>query len=354
MAFLNIKTTRKCVLKYLILATVAAVLASVYKNMLTLRTYYDHYNLDDRSYYEDVDLKYPVKVQPNLIRLINPSNPMYPLTINAPYLIENPDLCRSVQNLTVLVVFNTATDHFERRQAIRNTWTNDSYYSDLATVRVLFLLGRTTNRIVQAGIEMEFKEHKDILQGDFIDSYYNLTHKGVMGFKWITERCRNADMILKMDDDILVNMFIYLYRLRHVKAVQTTNVYCDYQPGIISRDSKYKWYAGENHFRGVKSYLSFCKGKFVSMTNDIMPSLYLSASKTPFFHLDDVLLFGYVMHKVPGLHYQTLAEEDMQDNSLEAKQCLNIKREKCPYFVIQVGSVVDMADIWSTILKHFK
>ncbi|XP_045163380.1 beta-1,3-galactosyltransferase 1-like [Mercenaria mercenaria] len=339
-------------LKYLMFVFVGALFLVKYK---PLWTHVEHPDLDEYSYYEDIkNLKYPVKVQPNLIRIVNPSIPKFPITSYAPYLIENPYLCSSVYNLTVLVVVNTAADHFERRQTIRETWTNSTYYSHLATVRVLFLLGRTENRIVQSGIQMEFEEHKDILQGDFIDSYFNLTHKGVMGLKWVTERCRNAEMVLKVDDDILVNMFLYLYKLRHDKTLEAVNVYCDYESEEVIRDKTNKWNAGEDHFKGIKWYLKFCKGKFVSMTNDIMPSLYLSASKTPFFHLDDVLLFGYAMHKIPGLRYQALAEEEMQENSLKAEQCLEIQREKCKYLLIHANSKSDMIDVWSSVRNHYR
>ncbi|XP_045161046.1 beta-1,3-galactosyltransferase 1-like [Mercenaria mercenaria] len=294
-------------------------------------------------------LKYPVEMQPNLTELINWTHPEYPM--NVTYLTENEELCSSVKNLTVLVVVNSATDHFDQRQAIRKTWTNDTYYSHLGTVRVLFLLGRNVNPSVQAGVEKEFKKYKDVLQGDFIDAYLNLTHKVVMGYKWLTERCRNAKLIVKSDDDFLVNIFIYFRNL--YTSILPTNVYCDYKAGRIFRNKKDKWYVSENHFRGEKFYKPFCKGKFVSMTNDIMPSLYKSATKTPFYPYDDVLLFGYVMHNVQGLKYKTLEEKDMETNNYRAMKCLKEQRKNCSNFIIGATGGKEMRDTWFTIL-YFK
>ncbi|XP_053393743.1 beta-1,3-galactosyltransferase 1-like [Mercenaria mercenaria] len=294
-------------------------------------------------------LKYPVKMQPNLTKLINWKNPKYPMDVK--YLMENKRLCSAVKNLTVLVVVNSATDHFVRRQAIRKTWTNDSYYSYLGTVRVLFLLGRNVNSSVQKGIEKESDNYRDILQGDFIDTYLNLTHKGVMGYKWLTERCRNARIILKVDDDFLVNMFIYFRKLE--KLMLSTNVYCDYKVGAIFRNKTSKWYVSRNHFRGKKFYKRFCKGKFVSMTNDIIPSLYKSATQTPFFPYDDVLLFGYVMRNVQGLGYKTLREKYMETKNNVAMECLKVKKNYCSKFVIGANGKKEMETTWFTILKYF-
>ncbi|XP_060559202.1 beta-1,3-galactosyltransferase 1-like [Ruditapes philippinarum] len=343
--------------KYTIFATFTFFVLTIFTHLFVHFEQSDteYFNLDNYAFFEDAkDLKYPVKVQPYLFRLINASNPSVPLTVSAPYLIENPNLCRSVKHLTVLVVVNSATDHFEQRQSIRTTWTNDTYYSYLATVRVVFLVGRTVSQVVQSALEMEFEKYKDIVQGDFIDSYNNLTHKGVMGFKWITERCRNAEMILKVDDDIVVNMFLYIYKLKHSEALQKANVYCEYKSDIVERDVTSKWYVDENHFKGVKRYLEFCKGKFVSMTNDIMPSLYLAASRSPFFHLDDVLLFGYVLHKIPGLKYQTFSDGDWQGKTNAVKHCLDVKREKCTYIAMQASYKEDVSTIWSKVVRYFR
>jgi beta-1,3-galactosyltransferase 1 len=291
---------------------------------------------------------------PNLTSLINATNPKYPLTIHAPYLIENTHLCSSVNNLSVLVVVNTATDHFERRLAIRETWTNDKYYNHLGIVRVVFLIGKPKNGIIQEIINKEANQFKDILQGDFADTYFNLTHKGAMGYKWITERCRNAEHILKVDDDFVINMFLYFQKIYRHKSVKNAHVFCDYGTTPVFRDKRIKWFVSENQFRGVKNYTNFCRGKFVSIKNDIVPSLYISASKTPFFKIDDVLLFGYVMHNVPDLKYQTLYKENMKGEYKSGMDCLNKRQDKCQAIIIHIDDQKQLVNMWSTIVKYFK
>ena len=292
---------------------------------------------------------YTVQMQPNLEKLINWRDPKYPYDVT--FLKENPNLCSSVKNLSVLIVVNSGTDHFDRRQAIRSTWANDKFYSHLGTVRVLFLLGMNDNPAVQAGIDKEAEVFKDILQGDFIDTYLNLTHKGVMAFKWITERCRNPKMIMKVDDDFVVNMFLYFQKLGG--EMRSINVYCELlMQAVVQRNISKRWYVSEEHFRGELYYKRYCEGKFVSMTNDIMPSLYKSAMRTPFFPYDDVLLFGYVMHNIPGLRYRTDSIGMTLKNDV-GMMCLNERKSYCEKFVIAANNAKEMKKTWSTILKYF-
>lgn len=46
-----------------------------------------------------------------------------------------------------------------------------------------------------------------ITQGNIIDNYHIWTHKKVKAYKWITGRCRNAQLNSKSDDDVVVNMY---------------------------------------------------------------------------------------------------------------------------------------------------
>ena len=45
------------------------------------------------------------------------------------------------------------------------------------------------------------------MQGNFLDTYYNLTYKSVMGHLWVSEFCRQAELVVKADDDIYVDLY---------------------------------------------------------------------------------------------------------------------------------------------------
>lgn len=294
--------------------------------------------------------------KPNLERLINASKTHYPLTINSPYVMENPRLCSSVRNLSVLVIVHTAPDHFERRQTIRETWTNDTYYSQLGRVRVLFLLGRVKNAGLQTRMEKEFKANGDLLQGDFIDAYRNLTHKGVMGYKWITEKCRNAKVILKVDDDVIVNMFKLFTEYMPTFIAKPKQILCNHiYPGtmLIIRDKRSKWYVDENHFKGQKFYPRYCSGFMVMITNDVIPAIYRSAMLTPFFWVDDVYLYGLAPGNVPGIHYNDFKKGSHQLNGQLALKCYRNASKTCSYLVTGAGRRDAMVEIWSNMANLY-
>ena len=56
-------------------------------------------------------------------------------------------------------------------------------------------------------IEEENRKFGDIVQGDFVDSYNNLSFKGIMGNLWVAEFCEQADFVVKTDDDLYYDLF---------------------------------------------------------------------------------------------------------------------------------------------------
>lgn len=142
------------------------------------------------------------------------------------YILNNPNVCRD-QDIYLLVYVHTAPDHFKQRSLIRETWGSMFNYD--VNVRTIFVLGRMTNnltgRVINDALELEFELYYDIIQEDFIDTYYNLTYKAVAGVRWIDEQCSHARWVLKLDDDTFVNMFNllrYLHCLDRHDAVDNS------------------------------------------------------------------------------------------------------------------------------------
>jgi hypothetical protein len=99
---------------------------------------------------------------------------------------------------------------------MRATWLNSTYYSP-ESVRVVFLFGLVSDMSLQLQIEKESEKFKDVVQGYFTDSYRNLTYNGVMGYEWISEHCRNAECVAKIDDDAFINFFKLFEEMQYLK-----------------------------------------------------------------------------------------------------------------------------------------
>ena len=48
---------------------------------------------------------------------------------------------------------------------------------------------------------------KCLIQGDFLDTYHNLSYKEIMGNLWISEFCEQAEFVVKTDDDQFIDLY---------------------------------------------------------------------------------------------------------------------------------------------------
>lgn len=318
--------------------------AIVYFNLQHLNTPTNETDYEEELGEYDLSL---VTMKPGLWDLIGTG--YVPITLNRDYKMENKHLCTSVKNLTLIVTAYTAPPNFDRRQIMRGSWLNNSNYLGLGTVRVVWLLGMTSNATLQKELEKEMEEYGDLLQGDFIDHYVNLTHKGAMGFKWVSERCRNARIVLKADDDMILNMKqLFTHILPKTILHKRRHLYCYRNPhSQILRDKKLKWFINENEFTGDVVFPLYCEGPAVFMTNDVVPALVKSAKMVPFFWLEDVYLYGVVLQNVPGLTYTQMGRGIEYD--LHGKRVIKCFRETlttCTYMVAACSNQSDMSLVW--------
>jgi beta-1,3-galactosyltransferase 1 len=235
------------------------------------------------------------------------------------------------------------------RNSIRHTWVNNTYFtSQSGVVKVLFLLGKSNESTIQRQLELEFERFQDLLQGDFIDSYYNLSLKGTMAYKWVTERCGNAKVIIKVDDDVVVNMVEILANIN--KFMKPRSVVCNLAvQAPIFRNETDKCFVPNSLFPSTKYYPNYCKGGFVSFSNDLIPELFKSATITPFFWIDDVYLYGLVLNNLLEITITSLVDTTDQYHSSVCR-----KRPVCPYLVVLLmeREPSEMQRVWSSMLRH--
>ena len=54
------------------------------------------------------------------------------------------------------------------------------------------MVGKVNDDVMQSHLNLEYEEYMDIVQGDFIDTYYKTYIKTMMSLKWAMEYCSNA------------------------------------------------------------------------------------------------------------------------------------------------------------------
>nr|KAG5708376.1 hypothetical protein BaRGS_034407 [Batillaria attramentaria] len=204
-------------------------------------------------------------------------------------------------------------------------------------IRVLFLLGQVDEKQdnLQAALDYEHNLYKDTVQGPFLDTYFNLTHKGVLGFNWISHYCPRARVVFKMDDDVFVDTFQLIHHVLPMLDGKRRTILCsvwfnDTMP--IMRNETSPWRVEEKLFCGLKRYpFDYCSGMAVIITGDLIPSLYRAAFFTPFFWIDDLYLFG-MLPSVAGdvTLYDVGMGRNMTLNASLALDCKVREGHKCP------------------------
>ncbi|OWF52966.1 beta-1,3-galactosyltransferase 5-like [Mizuhopecten yessoensis] len=277
---------------------------------------------------------------------------VYAITVNAPYNINNRNICRGVDKVSVLVVVHTAPDHFFIRSEMRRTWLNTTFYSP-ESVRVVFLLGLVTTSTLQVEIEKESDMHRDIVQGSFIDSYRNLTNKGVMGYRWITENCLNAEMVIKVDDDSLINFFKYFEEMRNILVPKKKHIFCNrIEPNTmpIIRKRNSKWFVRPDDYRSYSMYPHrYCSGFVVFISTDLVPALFHAAIGSPFFWVDDFYLFGLLPSMVKNVTFDNY-RGNLTFSHPEGLKCYQKEHSKCKYLVMPAkNKEIDV--MWKAVIE---
>jgi hypothetical protein len=130
------------------------------------------------------------------------------------YLNPKDLICEKNKKLLFISFVVIAPEYFEKRDLIRRTWGNNSLAPE--DFKLIFSLGFSINSTVNNLIADEFKKHNDILQIKFNDSYNNLTTKIMKSFKWINYYCKNAQYVLRINDDVMANTFSLINYFKNI------------------------------------------------------------------------------------------------------------------------------------------
>ena len=180
-------------------------------------------------------------------------------------------------------------------------------------VALLFFLGRTSET-VQRAVDAEQEIYGDIVQGNFVDAYDNLTLKSAAMLEWLDTFCPEVRMIFKTDDDMFINTD-NLLKFVNVHSEDTNKLFGRlarrWEP-IRSPESKY--YLSFESFRG-KYLPDFVTGPAYVATGDLVKSLYQATLDAQFLPLEDVLVTGVVAEKlrIKRVH----AEEFVNDRFMD-------------------------------------
>ncbi|XP_030640411.1 beta-1,3-galactosyltransferase 2 [Chanos chanos] len=207
------------------------------------------------------------------------------------YLLNEPDKCRDSSPFLVFLIL-VEPGQAEARKAIRQTWGNESVAMGLGFVR-LFLLGmeKSQDSHPQKSIEEESRQHHDIIQQEYLDTYYNLTIKTLMGMNWVAEHCPHARYVMKTDSDMFVNTEYLIQKLLKPHLPPRKNYFTGYlmRGYAPNRNKDSKWYMPPELYSSER-YPVFCSGTGYVFSGDMAKKIYEASLSIRRLHLEDVYI----------------------------------------------------------------
>ncbi|XP_075043005.1 UDP-GlcNAc:betaGal beta-1,3-N-acetylglucosaminyltransferase 8 [Mixophyes fleayi] len=205
---------------------------------------------------------------------------------NHQLIIDQPDKCP--QNRTfLLLAIKSSPQNFAQRQAIRDSWGAEKNYGG-KYVRLVFLLGTGLGPDLSPLLEYENDLSHDLLQWDFVDTFFNLTLKDQLFLGWANTHCTSASYILKGDDDVFARTpkivhILSLLHSHHHHSLYMGHVVKSAKP---YRDPKSKYYIPPSFYVGF--YPPYAGGGGYVFSGSLTPWLYLVSQFVVPFPIDDV------------------------------------------------------------------
>lgn len=251
----------------------------------------------------------------------------------------------------LVILVHSAPNNFYKRRVIRETWGRKDPRGF-----TFFLIGAVNSTNLQEKIILENNEHKDIVQGNFQDSYRNMTYKHMMAFKWFVYNCPNAKYLLKTDDDIFVNSpLIYRYLesppMKYEQFHQNRLLFCsEIKRAKVKRTFRSKWRVSYDEF--LDSYFpSHCPGFSILYSADIVFQLYLQAQNLPYFWIDDVHITGNVASKL-NIPIASTGNFFLSDKQQQDMLSGLLNPNERPFFFARPNlSEADIRNLWKVVQK---
>lgn len=268
---------------------------------------------------------------------------MYMHCRSYPIVVDQPDICKEPPFL--LLAVKSLAPHFDRRQAIRQSWGGAGVIAN-QTVVTIFLLGNATAvdhyPDLSEMLHYESVQHGDIIQWDYRDSFFNLTVKEVLFLDWIQTRCPGARFIFKGDDDVFVNTFHILDFLKGLSEPKAKDLFVG---DVITnagphRDKKVKYFIPESMYHGT--YPPYAGGGGYLYSGDIAARLHNVSQHVALYPIDDVYT-GMCLRKLglaPEKHkgFRTFNIEEKFRSNPCAYKSLMLVHPRTPQEMIQIWS----------------
>ncbi|CAI9726177.1 beta-1,3-galactosyltransferase 5-like [Octopus vulgaris] len=264
--------------------------------------------------------------------------------------LDANELCSRRDPPFLLIVVPSIHDHMDIRNAIRQTWASVAKghvwpgREVQETVKLAFLLGLHQFPERESLLIAESKKYGDIIQENFIDSYYNLSIKILMAMKWASHYCPGVNYILKADEDTFVNIPMLVEILRQPETPRHSIM------GRIMPESKVyrfgRWKVDKKIY-DKKVYPPYAAGNTYIIPGSIARKLFIASKYHVYLHVEDAFITGVLAQSIGASHFDIPGFTFQTDDAPEA--CDFIMDLKISSTKANMGLI---RHIWSQIKKQ--
>lgn len=218
-----------------------------------------------------------------------------------------PTAAESTDERTAVMIVLSARNNFDNRNLVRQTYGSIKSANNIRILGVVFMLGNSNENGVDTNeakkLQAEVEEFGDIVIGDFVDSYKNLTRKTITAYEWISLHCRQAQFIVKTDDDVVVNIFQLTKELNSWSSadVASSSIWCAiHQDEPIITDPASKFFVPPELFPNG-TFPDHCAGVGYVTTVSVIDRVADEVSKSFLGDLcthEDVFMTGIVPNRI--------------------------------------------------------
>ncbi|XP_037103046.1 beta-1,3-galactosyltransferase 2-like [Syngnathus acus] len=263
------------------------------------------------------------------------------------FIINEPNKCAEQKPFVTLMV-PVAPHNRGHRDVIRSTWGGESVVLG-KVVNVFFLLGLHTEEPVkqlEEELQQESKEHGDLIQSDFLDSYNNLTIKTMVMLEWLNSYCAGAPYAMKIDSDVYLNVPNLISML--LNAPKT-----NYMTGHVAKEAEVlrnptsKWYVPVDLYPKA-TYPLYVLGLGYVLSMDLPKKLVEASRYVKSIYLEDVHL---------GLCMEYLGISPTDPPDWQYFQFSPVPYDPCVYsrlIAITLDEHIDLKWIWKDLQQAGK
>ncbi|XP_066977035.1 beta-1,3-galactosyltransferase 5-like [Macrobrachium rosenbergii] len=220
------------------------------------------------------------------------------------YTISESDFCSRHPDLQIIAYVHSSVSETEKRRITRETWARASEFDSGVKVGVVFMVGSAKTPREAAIVREESQAHRDIVQGEYDDSYHTLSYKALASLRWVSIYCPRVPWTLHADDDVLLDLFLLTRFLKEVH--KEDSFFCfNWKGSEVKRFGK--WQVSRTEFL-EKNYPPYCSGAVWILATHLVYRLLNATRQEPFLWVDDVYITGILAKRAGIGHFGHLKE----------------------------------------------